>query len=64
MTYRDAYDELDLGTDELDAPVPDAAKHPTIALVNILAAGLFEILGPMCWAALIVLALVAQFSSN
>jgi hypothetical protein len=39
-------------------------KHPTIVLANTLAAALFKILGPMCWAALIVLFLVAQFSSN
>jgi hypothetical protein len=64
MTYRDAYDELDLISEEIEAPVLDAAKHPTIAFANTLAAALFKVLGPMCWAALIVLFLVAQFSSN
>ena len=64
MTSRAIYNELDLGADEIEAPVLDAVKHPKIVLANTLAAALFKVLGPMCWAALIVLFLVAQFSSN
>jgi hypothetical protein len=44
--------------------VLDAVQHPKIALANILAAALFEVLGPMCWAAPIVLFLVAQSSPS
>jgi hypothetical protein len=42
----------------------DAEKHPVIATVNVIAAEFLGILGPMLWAALIVLFLVAEFSSN
>lgn len=42
----------------------DAEKHPVIAAVNVVAARLLEILGPILWAALIALFLAAAFSSN
>lgn len=38
------------------------AKHPLIGKINLVAAWLVEILGPMFWAALIVLFVWAELS--
>jgi hypothetical protein len=46
---------------EPEAPVLDPVNHPIIAVANILAAELMEILGPFCWAALILSFLYAEF---
>jgi hypothetical protein len=64
MSYPDIYDEPELSPGKAAVPVLDPVNHPVIATVNIIAAELFDILGPMCWAALIVLFLVAEFASN
>ena len=40
------------------------AKHPLIGKINLVAAWLVEILGPMFWAALIVLFVWAELSAN
>lgn len=62
MPYRDFNDELALGRMVANDPVIDLAEHPFIAAVNILAVALLEILGPFCWAALILLFIVADLS--
>jgi hypothetical protein len=41
----------------------DPEKHPIIAVINVLAAHAMVVLGPMLWAALVVLWVVAEFSS-
>jgi hypothetical protein len=64
MQYRDFDDEMALRRGETDPPAIDWADHPFIEVVNILAVALMEILGPFCWAALILLFLVAEFSSD
>ena len=64
MQYRDFDDELALHRAATDAPLMDLANHPFIEVVNILAVALMEILGPFCWAALILLFLVAEFSAD
>ena len=49
------------------APEPrplDFDNHPVIAIVNVLAAGLLEVFGPCCWAALIGLFLYAELTCN
>jgi hypothetical protein len=62
MSYRD-----DVGGEpwapyaQPQAPVLDRVNHPIIAVANILAAELMEILGPFCWAALILSFLYAEF---
>jgi hypothetical protein len=61
MAYRDFDDELGLHPAEVVASL-DRDRHPVIALINILAVALLEVLGPFCWAALILLFLVAVFS--
>ncbi len=45
------------------AALIDWHAHPVIEVINILAVALMEILGPFCWISLIVLFLVAEFSS-
>lgn len=64
MSHQKMHKELEFRSHYPSPPFVDAAKHPVIATVNIIAAELFDILGPMLWAALIVLFLVAEFSSN
>ncbi len=64
MSYPDIYDEPELSPGKPEAPVLDPVNHPVIATANLIAAELFDILGSMCWAALIVLFLMAEFSSN
>lgn len=41
----------------------DPEKHPIIAMTNILAGRVMEVLGPMLWTALVLLWVVAEFSS-
>jgi hypothetical protein len=48
---------IDLGWVEIDC-----GKHPLIAKINLLAGALLEIIGPMFWAALILLTLWAELS--
>ena len=62
MPYRDFDDELGLRPAEVAAPFLDWDRHPVIAVINILAVAVMEVLGPFCWAALILLFLVAVFS--
>ncbi len=62
MPYRDFDDELGLRPAEVAAPSLDWDRHPGIAVINILAVAVMEVLGPFCWAALILLFLVAVFS--
>ena len=63
MAYRDFDDdELELLSAESVAPLIDFSNHPVIEVINILAVVLFEILGPFCWSALILLFLLAEFS--
>jgi hypothetical protein len=64
MSYQEMHKELGFSSNYPRPPFIDTAKHPVIATVNIIAAELFDVLGPMLWAALIVLFLVAEFSSN
>jgi hypothetical protein len=42
----------------------DPETHPIIAMVNAVAARAMVVLGPMLWAALVVLWAVAEFSSQ
>ena len=62
MPYRDFDDELGLHPAGLAAPTLDWDRHPVIAVINVLAVALMEVLGPFCWAALIVLFLAAVLS--
>jgi hypothetical protein len=64
MSYQEMHKDLGFSYHYPNAPFIDAAKHPVMATVNSIAAELFDILGPMLWAALIVLFVVAEFSSN
>jgi hypothetical protein len=64
MSYREMHKDLRFHSPYPSPPFIDAVKHPVIATVNIIAAELFGILGPVLWAALVVLFLVAEFSSN
>jgi hypothetical protein len=64
MSQRDFDDELELRYTQTDAPVIDFDNRPVIAVINNLALALMEILGPFCWAALILLFLLAEFSSD
>ena len=57
-------DESELRLAETDAPLIGSHDHPVIEVINILAVALMEILGPFCWAALILLFLLAEFSSS
>jgi hypothetical protein len=40
----------------------DQVTHPVIAAVNLIAAVAAEILGPLCWAALIAMFVIAELS--
>jgi len=40
------------------------AKHPLVGRINIAAAWFAEILGPMCWAALIILFVWAELAAS
>jgi hypothetical protein len=62
MPYRDFDDALGLRPAEAAAPSLDWDRHPVIAVINILAVAVMEVLGPFCWMALILLFLVAVFS--
>ena len=73
MSYRELHEESAFRSprEELEfpyhgrcIPLVDAEKHPVIATVNVIAAEFLGILGPMLWAALIVLFLVAEFSPD
>ena len=73
MFYRAIDNDLELGShyQEWDfhsqysrLPFNDADKHPVIAAVNVVAGELLDILGPVLWAALIVLCLVAAFTPD
>jgi hypothetical protein len=64
MSRFDTSNELELRDSELDAPALHSLGHPVIATANIVAAALVDILGPMFWAALIVLFVVAELSPN
>jgi hypothetical protein len=64
MSYRDFDEELGPYSVGTGAPSVDLVEHPVIASINVLAVALMEILGPFCWAALILLFLVAEFSSG
>ncbi len=61
--YRDI-DGPELERRDPKAPLLDPVNHPFIALANIVAAEIFDILGPMLWAALVVLLVVAIFSPS
>jgi len=62
MRYRDFDHELALGGADSVAPFVDLGGRPFSEIVNILAMALMEFLGPFCWAALILLFLVAELS--
>jgi hypothetical protein len=62
MLHLDLDDDLELFHRRI-APVIDPAKHPIIAMTNILAGRVMEVLGPMLWTALVLLWVVAEFSS-
>jgi hypothetical protein len=48
-----------------DEPVgPDLSEHSFIAFVNVVSAALLEILRPFCWEALILLYLLALFTTR
>jgi hypothetical protein len=65
MAYRDFDDdELALRSAESAVPLIDFSNHPVIEVINNLAVALFEILGPFCWAALILLFLFAEFTAD
>jgi hypothetical protein len=65
MAYRDFDDdESVLRSAERGVPFIDFSGHPVIEVINILAVALFEILGPFCWLALILLFLLAEFSAD
>lgn len=64
MRYRDFDEELALRRAETGAPAIDLPNRPFVEAVNILAVPVMEILGPFCWAALILLFLVTEFSSS
>jgi hypothetical protein len=55
MRYRGFDEEQALRRAKTCAPVIDLANRPFVAVINILAAAVMEILGPFCWAALIPL---------
>ena len=62
MLYPDLHDDLELFHRRI-APVIDPEKHPIIAMTNLLAGRVMEVLGPMLWTALVLLWVVAEFSS-
>jgi hypothetical protein len=73
MSYRDLHEERAFRSpsEELEfpyhgrsIPLVDAEKHLVIATINTVSAELLQILGPMLWAALVVLFLVAEFSPD
>ena len=65
MVYRDFDDdELELRSAASGVPLIDFSNHPIIEVINILAVALFEILGPFCWSALILLFLLVEFSAD
>jgi hypothetical protein len=46
MQYRDFDDALNLRPAEIGTPAADLDRHPVIAIINILAGALVEVLGP------------------
>ena len=64
MSFPDTYDDPELRVSQPDAAVFHSLDHPVIATVNTIATALVDVLGPMFWAALIVLFLVAEFWPN
>ena len=64
MFERELGDELRLLSYGPRTPVIDADKHPIMAKINRLSARLMRILGPVYWAAIIILWFVAEFSSK
>jgi hypothetical protein len=63
MLYLDLHDEPHLSSYQPTAMGVDPEKHPIIAMINVLAARAMVVLGPMLWAALVVLWTLAEFSS-
>jgi hypothetical protein len=55
--YRHTFEELHSAEIEL---APDFERHPIVAVANAVAAELAELLGPIFWAALIVLFIDAE----
>ena len=64
MPQRAFDDELGLHPAGVAAPPLDWDRHPVIAVINIFAVALMEVLGPFCWAALILLFLGAVLSPD
>jgi hypothetical protein len=62
MLYPDLHDDPRL-FHQRTAPVIDPEKHPIIAKINVLAARVMVVMGPMLWAALVLLWALAEFSS-
>jgi hypothetical protein len=64
MAYE--YFEVDLAQPgaEPGYHIRDLSNHPVIEFINLLAVALMEVLGPFCWAALILLFFIAEFSPN
>jgi hypothetical protein len=62
MLYPDLHDNSRLFHPRTP-PVIDPEKHPIIAMTNVFAGRVMEVLGPMLWTALVLLWVVAEFSS-
>jgi hypothetical protein len=61
--YQRAFDEeAEPRLQDLRPPVPDPHEQLIVAVMNALAAEVMEMLGPMLWAALVVLYIYAQLS--
>lgn len=59
--YQHAFDEpAEPGLQDLRPLAPDPPGQPIIAVINDLAAEMMEMLGPMLWAALVVLFVYAE----
>jgi hypothetical protein len=56
--YRHAFGEPHSA--EIEPPALDFERHPIVAVANAIATELAELLGPIFWAALIVLLLDAE----
>jgi hypothetical protein len=55
-------DEGELRFTRREPALPDLENDPAVAIANILAARLMEVLGPCFWAALILLFVFAEFA--
>jgi hypothetical protein len=62
MSHLNLEDELRLLSDGPRTPVIDADQHPIIARINILAGNMMRVLGPIFWAAIVLLWFVAESS--